>query len=155
MNLNILSKHSSARACIYGRRLALGASEGLPDVRASGDPIGWAPRADSRPLSSSVAVCGMYFPLAPLARCGARKIASRECASPLFSWLNGGLSRRGVDVAFNAPQVPGFFHCGSPWRRALARARAINPTELDREEGRAGAAASVAQHKGRAEMAAR
>jgi hypothetical protein len=41
-----------------------------------------------------------------------RKIASRECASPLFSWLNGGLSRCrwGVDVAFNAPQVPELFH---------------------------------------------
>jgi hypothetical protein len=44
-------------SCVYGRRSALGTSEGLPDVRSSGDPIGWAPRADSRPLSSSVAIC--------------------------------------------------------------------------------------------------
>jgi hypothetical protein len=57
INLNIFSEHFSARACIYGRRSALETPEGLPDVRASGDPIGWAPRADSRPLSSSVAVC--------------------------------------------------------------------------------------------------
>jgi hypothetical protein len=38
-----------------------------------------------------------------------RKIAPREYASPLFSWLNGGLGRWGVNVAFNErPPGPRF-----------------------------------------------
>jgi hypothetical protein len=65
-----VSKHFSARAFLHGRRSALGTSEGLPDVRASGDPIGWAPRGGSWPLSSLVR-CGMYFPLGARAYYGA------------------------------------------------------------------------------------
>ena len=56
-----------------------------------------------------------------------RKIASRECASPLFSWLNGGLSRQGVDVAFDVPQVPGLFR----WLAVAASASELSTRQRD------------------------
>jgi hypothetical protein len=70
---------------MYGRRSALGTTEGLPDVRASGDPIGWAPRAGSWPLSSSVALC--------IFRWGPSAVTQREVAggpsSPCLVPLRG------------------------------------------------------------------
>jgi hypothetical protein len=50
-----------------------------------------------------------------------RAVASRECASPLFSWPGGGLSRRGVDVAFGALWAPGLGRRAAPTDSGLGQ----------------------------------
>jgi hypothetical protein len=87
------------------------ATRNTQHVPASGDPIGWAPRADSRPLSSSVAVCifrwGPYNGSSPGHPCRPPAARSSRKRTPLDS--RGGLwaARRGVACGSGVRKVVG------------------------------------------------